>query len=153
MYPECRHIMPSGAKCHALALGGKSYCYYHTRLHTFATRPDPSPLDNLKIPVLEDRSAIQLALAHVLDALGSSRLDAKRAGLYLYALQIALQSVQQPSTIHPRSVVPSMTVSPAGEELGPEDFSCPSHGDCSRCGLGEACEDYEPDDEEDDEEE
>ncbi len=143
--------MPSGAKCHALALRGKSYCYYHTRLHTLVTRPEPSVLDTLKIPVLEDRSSIQLAIAQILDALGSSRLDTKRAGLYLYALQIASQNVQRPYGMVSSSPVQSMTLSPAGEELGPEDYSCPSHGDCSRCDLGESCEDYEPEDEEEDE--
>ena len=30
MYPECRHIMPDGAKCHSPAMRGMAYCYYHT---------------------------------------------------------------------------------------------------------------------------
>ena len=38
---ECRHIMPSGAKCHAMALRAMPYCYFHTRLHRFAAAPSP----------------------------------------------------------------------------------------------------------------
>ena len=43
MFNLCRHIMPSGAKCHTPALRGKPYCYYHTRLHRFpAAQASPS---------------------------------------------------------------------------------------------------------------
>ena len=93
MSHECRHIMPYGAKCHAPALRGKPYCYFHTRLHRFAAEPPIAPDGALRLPILEDRSAIQIALAQVLDALCSFRLDPRRAGLLLYALQIASQNV------------------------------------------------------------
>ena len=92
MSHKCRHIMPNGAKCHAPALRGKPYCYFHTRLHRFAAEP-PIPPTDPPAPLLEDRSAIQIALAQVLDALCSSRIDPRRAGLFLYALQIASQNV------------------------------------------------------------
>jgi hypothetical protein len=33
MYPECRHIRPSGSTCRAAALAGSHWCYFHARLH------------------------------------------------------------------------------------------------------------------------
>lgn len=33
MYPECRHIRPSGDSCRAAALKGSHFCYFHGRLH------------------------------------------------------------------------------------------------------------------------
>ena len=55
MYSECRHIMPSGKKCHAAALRGTAYCYFHTRVHHYAkAKPEPKNAP-LKLPVLEDR--------------------------------------------------------------------------------------------------
>jgi hypothetical protein len=33
MYPECRHIRPSGEGCRAAALKGSHWCYFHGRLH------------------------------------------------------------------------------------------------------------------------
>jgi hypothetical protein len=33
MYPECRHVRPSGEGCRAAALKGSHWCYFHGRLH------------------------------------------------------------------------------------------------------------------------
>ena len=101
MFNLCRPIMPSGAKCHAPALRGKPYCYYHTRLHRFTAAPPIEVDGNLRLGVLEDRSAIQIALAQVLDALYSGRLDPRRAGLSLYGIQIASQNVERNPLIIP----------------------------------------------------
>ena len=46
MYPECRHIRPSGGICHSPSLKGSHWCYFHARLHERQTtrhshrRPD-----------------------------------------------------------------------------------------------------------------
>jgi hypothetical protein len=95
MCPECRHIMPTGAKCHSPALSGKPYCYFHIRLHRPARRPNPIPEKPLKLPDLTDPGNIQTALAQVLDALGSSRLAPRHAGLLLYGLQIASHNCER----------------------------------------------------------
>jgi hypothetical protein len=143
--------MPNGSKCSAPALRDKPYCYFHTRLHVFAARPPLTPYESLKLPVLEDRSAIQVALAQVLDSLGSAHLDPRRAGLFLYALQIASQNVERRTDILPITAVHSVTLTPAGDELGPETRTCPYPFKCATCDVQENCEEYEP--EEDDEEE
>ena len=154
MCNECRHIMPNGRKCLAPALRGKPYCYFHTRLHRFAAAPPRAPDEPLKLPIMEDRSAIQLALAQILDALGSSQLDPRRAGLFLYALQIASQNVDRNVDIVPITAVHSITRTSAGDELGPKTPTCPYPFECATCDVADGCPDYEleEDDEEEDEE-
>lgn len=44
---------------------------------------------SLDLPPLEDAASIQLALIEVAQALAANRIDTKRAGLLLYALQVA----------------------------------------------------------------
>jgi hypothetical protein len=92
MYPECHHIMPNAAKCHSPALRGKAYCYYHLRLHSLAPKPAPASR-KLKIPSLADRREIQTAISQVSNALTSSRINLRDAGLLLYALQIASHNI------------------------------------------------------------
>jgi hypothetical protein len=145
MFLECRHIMPNGTKCQAPAVSDKPYCYFHNRLHRLASRPASAPDEPLKLPILEDRSAIQLALSQILDALGSSRIDTRQASLFLYALQIASQNVQRDRDIVPRVAVRSMTLTSGGDELAPAVFSCPVMSQCSTCEQRDTCEDFEPD--------
>jgi hypothetical protein len=33
MYPQCRHVRTNSDRCHAAAIKGSHWCYYHTRLH------------------------------------------------------------------------------------------------------------------------
>lgn len=150
MYKECRHIKSDGTKCQSHALTGKPFCYFHTRLHGLASKPS-TVFDTIEIPVLEDRSAIQLALSQVLSALGSSRLDAKRAGLYLYGLQIASQNVDRRRDIVPGTTVETITSNPDGDEMAPEQIVCDRENGCCDCTEKEICEDYEPEDEEEEE--
>ena len=144
MTHECRHIMPNGAKCHAAALRGKPYCYFHTRLHHFTSQPPIPPDGTLRLPVLEDQTAIQLAVSQVLDALCSSRLDPRRAGLFLYGIQIASQNVERKFDIIPRTTVESITQTDAGEDLAPEERICNAPEDCVDCPDRDTCEDYDP---------
>jgi hypothetical protein len=153
MRKECRHIKPNGRQCESPALHGTPYCYFHTRLHRLAAAPPSAPDAPLKFPILEDRSAIQLALAQVFDALGSSRIDPRRAGLFFYGLQIASQNVERGTTIVSRLAVPTMTVTPSGDELAPEASYCWMSDHCYNCDQRDTCEDRDPDGEEEEEEE
>ena len=65
-----------------------------------------------------------MALAQVLDGLGSSQLDPRRASLFLYAFQIASQNLERDSDIVPGTVAHSVTRTSHGEELGPEANIC-----------------------------
>jgi ferredoxin len=145
---ECRHIMHNGAKCKSPALRGKPFCYYHARLHRFTAAPPVGPMDNIRLPILEDRSAIQVALAQVLDALASARLDPRRAGLFLYALQIATRNVDRTETVLPHEPVDTITETSDGDELGPVQSICEPPNDCATCSVRLQCGRYEPTEEE-----
>jgi hypothetical protein len=91
-----------------------------------------TPLD---LAPVEDTASIQLALIDVLQALAANQLDAKRAGLLLYGLQVASANAAK---MHLSSrAVRSVTYTDEGTPLAPQDY-------------GYDTEDYE--DEEDEEE-
>ena len=138
----CRHIMPNGTRCHSPLLRGTPYCYFHTRLHRIATEKTQGKEEPISIPVLEDRSAIQVALAQILNGLASSKLDPRRAGLFLYGLQIASQNVQRGGDIVPRSAVPSLTFTSEGEELAPVKCFDAKPEDCATCDKRDSCENF-----------
>ena len=133
--------MPSGNRCHAAALRNMPYCYFHTRAHRFAAAK-PAPRDEpLKLPVLEDRSAIQLALAQVLDALAGKRIDTKQAGLFLYGLQIASHNIARDASLVSTNSVSSLIHTRDGGELAPEKLACDSE-DCNSCEERRICIQY-----------
>ena len=138
MSHECRHIMPNGAKCESPALRDKPYCYFHTRLHRFNAAQPIGVMDDFRLPVLEDRSAIQIALAQILDALCACRIDNRRAGIMLYALQIASQNVDRNQSIIPTTAVESITQTDTGDELAPEERIC-DPDDCPTCADRANC--------------
>jgi hypothetical protein len=148
MYMECRHIMPGGDKCCAAAIRTRAYCYFHLlnrrtpppalnagrktrRASTIGSAqtldlgciPVPNPEESPaqiqhSIPLLEDRMAVQIALTSVLEAIATNRIDAQRAGLLLYGLQIA--SANGKDLYRPMSgAVRSYTVEEDGDLLGP----------------------------------
>jgi len=148
MYPQCRHVRTDSDRCHAAAIKGDHWCFFHARLHdqqaqrvareaqrrsrdarsqlrltdgTFAPTEEtterifdqgiypvqagdhrePATLTShgseyagaaslpLQLPDVEDSASIQLALIEVIHALAANQLDPRRAGLLLYALQVA----------------------------------------------------------------
>jgi hypothetical protein len=114
MYPECRHVMPNGAKCHSPAMRAMAYCYFHTPERRSAQgRAQKKPL---KLPALDDRAAIQIAVTQVLNAIGSSRISPRSAGQLLYGLQIASEVLRRPG----RPPLPKNTpATPAPQSLSP----------------------------------
>ncbi len=145
LYPECRHVMTSGKKCEAPALKGEHFCYYHTRLHSAAKKITPS--DSIEIPVIEDRCSLQLVLAQVLKALVNGNIDRHRAGLLLYGLQIASQTVDRGRVSSLGKVVKSITRTRDGDDLAPERINCePAYDSCDTCPRAKICPDYDPED-------
>ena len=138
--------MPNGARCHSPALRNMYFCYYHTRLHRLANPASSTAtlIDPLKLPVLEDRSAIQVALSQILDALGSAKIDTRTAGLFLYGLQIASQNVERKQDILPFKAVESVTHTRDGDELAPPLRICESTDTCSTCDFRDTCKAFVP---------
>ena len=139
MYQECRHIMPSGLKCHSPALRNEFFCYYHINLRRSTAPKGVFDDQSLKLPSLEDSSAVQIALTQVLDALSSSKLDARRAGLLLYGLQIAAQITARPATRRSTDFVRSVCYEEDGNILAPERTACDPPADCFNCPKRDDC--------------
>ena len=137
--------MTSGKKCEAPALKGGHFCYYHTRLHLDA-RKKVTPMDSIEIPVIEDNCSLQLVLAQVLQQLVNGNIDRQRAGLLLYGLQIAAQTVDRNRNMIPGLNVKSITRTREGDDLAPEKICCEGSDCCENCPRAEICENYDPED-------
>jgi hypothetical protein len=102
IYPgeRCQHIKMNGDRCGSPALRDQKFCYFHARcrpvkvdVSTSAAEP-PAPFF---LPVLEDVASIRLAITQVCEHLLHRRLDAKKAGVLLYAMQVASSNLDRPS--------------------------------------------------------
>jgi hypothetical protein len=96
--PICRHIKSDGLQCRGVALKSSVFCYFHRNLHrshdlyrdkahfqSAQMRHDPF----LKLPAVEDRASIQLAISSVINALATGCIDEKRAYALLNGLRLA----------------------------------------------------------------
>lgn len=109
---QCEHIKANGEFCGSPALRGRHYCYFHLtqigrrlraeRVHAkaMAASVDASAMP-LQLPPFEDANSIQVALMQVVDAILHNRLDTKRAGLVLYALQTASSNLANGAAFQP----------------------------------------------------
>jgi hypothetical protein len=138
MYTECRHIMPSGKKCHSPALRDKHHCYYHHNLQRLA---DPASRAAKELPVLaiEDARGIQIALAQVLGALNSPYMDTRRAGLLLYGLSLASNLTSRIAALEPSECVRDLPSGNETEPLAPVINVCEPPLDCFLCNKYEHC--------------
>ncbi len=105
MYTECRHIMPTGRRCHSPALRGMAYCYYHQKLHK-TLNASKHAHKRLKISSIEDTKGVLLAISQVFEALGKARIDDRTAHVFMYGLQIATQLAINSAKTDPSQCVP-----------------------------------------------
>ena len=85
LFPTCQHIHLKGVRCGSPALKGHPHCYFHNRVRRLHR--------GVVIPLLEDATAIQVAITEVMRALGDRDLDHRTAALLLYGLQVAAQNL------------------------------------------------------------
>jgi len=119
------------------------YCYYHLSLHR---AQNPSTTDDkqpIVLPSLEDFSGVQIALHHVLGALSSSRIDPRRAGLYLRGLRIAAELVAKSAPATPQESVRDLSYEDNGDSLAPQKTACEPPEDCLECKQRDRCKDFE----------
>lgn len=90
--PRCQHIKVNGIQCGSPALRAKRFCYFHSR-HQLKPAHDSA----FDFPILEDANAIQCALMQVIRAIADNKMECKRAGLLLYALQTASYNLKRAS--------------------------------------------------------
>ena len=89
--PTCEHLKADGTRCDAYALKGEKLCFYHLRAYR-----DTAPTDaGFRFPLLEDRTAIQLAIMQVMNAYLAGKLTDKKAGVLFYGLQLASSNAKQ----------------------------------------------------------
>jgi hypothetical protein len=89
--PRCQHIKINGTQCGSPALRRRRHCFFHDRIRREQARirAEASAQPTFELPLLEDANCVQVALMKVIQMLASGRMDPKRAGLILYALQTA----------------------------------------------------------------
>ena len=86
---QCEHIKGNGLRCGSPALRQRRYCYFHFCAHDLRRRRRQQPNAPFVLPLLEDANSIQMAIQQVAEAVLEERIDNKRAGLVLFALQTA----------------------------------------------------------------
>jgi hypothetical protein len=98
-YPNrCQHIKIDGTQCGSPALRRNRFCYFHKRHHDERIELNADRHKNTRtrrrtvaidLPVFEDANSIQVSLMQITRLLIAGDIDAKTAGLILYALQTA----------------------------------------------------------------
>lgn len=134
---QCRYLRPDGVQCLRPALRNEAYCFHHgrDRRHTRYTRTSPALI---QIPLLDNRAAIQTVLTDVARALAAGTLEVAISRELVSVLKVASQQLPRPSASIPvpsvatavsapelPSSVDEITLTPEGDELGPD---LPYHG-------------------------
>ncbi len=99
-YPgeRCQHVKLGGDRCGAPALRDQKFCRFHNCCRPAQVDVSTSaaePAAPFLLPVLEDAASIQLAITQVCEHLLHRRLDAKKAGILLYAMQVASSNLSR----------------------------------------------------------
>jgi hypothetical protein len=84
--PRCRWVRQDGTMCGSPQMRKHIYCYAHKQMMEARALA-------LRLPAPEDANAIQVSLMQVQKALIDDTISAKKAGLLLYSLQLALTNV------------------------------------------------------------
>jgi hypothetical protein len=109
----CRHIKTNGCRCRSPRLTGRDLCYFHARSYerqgsmvrshspigtgTPTYTPTIQPIE-IDLPILEDAESIQISISLLVAALATNRIDAKRAAVLLYGLQLASTNAKSITT-------------------------------------------------------
>ena len=109
--PRCRALTADGHRCKNLTVGALHLCYSHY-CNRRPALPDP---ERVSVPLLEDRSAIQLMLTQILHGILSRRLDPQEARAALYALDIAARTIPRPPRL---PAAPAEAPEPAVHHIG-----------------------------------
>jgi hypothetical protein len=104
-YPNrCQHIKVNGTQCGSPALRRNRLCYFHKRHHDERIELNADRQKNARarrrsiaidLPVFEDANSIQVSFMQITRLLIAGDIDAKVAGLVLYALQTASSNLHR----------------------------------------------------------
>jgi len=104
---RCQHIKTNGTQCGSPALRNEAFCFNHRE-----SRPERVKVGgeggkkstSVLVPVFEDANSIQMVVRQVAMLVLEGKIDNKRAGLVLYALQIASSNLKRMEEEKPRPV-------------------------------------------------
>ncbi len=102
---RCQHVKTAGDQCGSPALRNRKFCYYHQQGRSQSVDyylDAPCTEIESELPFFEDAHSIQLAIRQVVHLLMNDIVDAKKAGLLLYSLQIASANLKQMKTETPQ---------------------------------------------------
>jgi len=104
---QCRHTMPEGERCGSPAMRGEKFCYHHhlTRRPIADARLRQARRNAFDMPTPNSRAEIQQSLGRIIDRVAGNDIDLRRAGLLLYALQLASTNLTE-HLRHPRKNQP-----------------------------------------------
>jgi hypothetical protein len=115
---QCRYLHPNGHRCLKPARRGEYFCHSHLK-----HRRPVLALTATTLPLLDDRSSIQLTLTQILQGIFTNTLDPKQGGHLLYGLQIAaalLPKSGKNEQLPAQEPIEEVTLTEEGEELAPE---------------------------------
>ncbi|MGB9197322.1 MAG: hypothetical protein WCB53_10420 [Terriglobales bacterium] len=114
---RCQHIRVHGAQCGSPALREEKYCYHHahTRPERVKVKGGDGKTSEIVVPLFEDAGSIQMAVRQVAVLLLQDKIDSKKAGLMLYALQIASTNLKRMAEEAPRPAQVVVDVKRVGE--------------------------------------
>ena len=111
LYPgeirRCQHIKTNGTQCGSPALRNQEFCHYHREARPERVEvcgENGQTCGQVLVPVFEDASSIQAMVRQVAILLLQGKIDSKRAGQVLYALQIASANLKRMEAEKPRPV-------------------------------------------------
>ena len=95
--PTCRHVHANGALCQSPPLRNRDYCHFHLdqigrQLRAARARARHLPA-RLKLPLLEDPFAVQVALMQVADAITHNEIDVQRGRMLMSVLRLASRNL------------------------------------------------------------
>jgi len=135
---QCRHIFTAGRRCQSPSLRGQDFCYFHQTNRPSSAPPQHTHPEAFTLPMPEDRAAIQLALGQVIARIAAGTLNARRAGLLLYALQIASLNLPKATESDPETQVEEIIEDPIHGPLAPKaEYKTPNEEEpLDRTGRG-----------------
>jgi len=103
---RCQHIKGNGTQCGSPALRKGALCYYHrdSRPERVEVRGENGKAcGKVLVPVFEDAGSIQTMVRQVVMLVLEGKIDNKKAGTVLYALQIASTKLKRIEGERPRT--------------------------------------------------
>jgi len=103
---RCQHIKVNGTQCGSPARRKERFCHYHRenqpeRVQVADEKGQAS--GEVLMPVLEDAQSIQSVVRQVAMLILGGKIDNKKAGLMLYAMQIASSNLKRIEAEKPRA--------------------------------------------------